>query len=115
MNGRIVLAVVLMLGGTGIAVAGAAPQSTLTPSAAQEADEGEASVKGMIEQTDERNRTFVLTDGQAEVTVRMASTLPEAVQDGRSIVAKGELTQTDGLTVLEADEVLIGCPSKYEA
>lgn len=115
MNGRIVLAAVLLLGGTGIAVAGASPQSTLTPSSAQEADAGQASVKGMIEETDERNRTFVLTDGEAEITVRMASTLPAAVQDGRSIVAKGELTHTDGSTALEADEVLIGCPSKYEA
>lgn len=115
MNGRIVLAALVLLGGAGIAVAGASPQSTLTPSQAEDAPLGPASVKGMVLAVEEGNRTFRLTDGNTTLTVRMDRPLPAAIEANRSLVARGTLVQGDSGPILEADEIQLGCPSKYQA
>lgn len=115
MNGRTILAVILLSGGIAVAVAGASPQSALTPSDAYEAGAGDATVKGMVAAVDAENRSFVLTDGERSLEVRMSGQLPAPVQEGRSLVAKGHLIATGGDLVLQADEILVGCPSKYQA
>lgn len=115
MDGRLILAAIVLIGGLTVAVAGASPQATLTPEAALDADPGDASVKGMIEQVDRSNGTFHLTDGETGILVRYGPGLPAAVANGSSLVAKGTLEHEGGQTLLVADEIQLGCPSKYEA
>lgn len=113
MDLRLVLPLVLVAGGTVVAFAGASPQAALGPADALVAEEGPVAVKGMVVDLDEANRTFVLTDGEARLSVRLATPLPAALVEQASLVAKGLLVQTWAGPVLEADAVLLGCPSKY--
>lgn len=113
MNGRLALALVFVVGGAGIAMAGAQPQATLTPSEAQ-ASEGAARVKGMVDTVDRANGTLVLT-GDGEQLVVELSDVPAAVRPGNALVAEGEIVERGSDHVLEAHEVQMGCPSKYGA
>lgn len=115
MDSRILIAGIVLVGGAVVAVAGASPQSTLTPAQAAQAEPGPASVKGMIEDTERSNGTFLLTDGEVAIPVRYDGQLPAAVQDGKSLVASGEILQEDGRRLLLAEEIQLGCPSKYDA
>lgn len=115
MDKRILLAALVLFGGIGIAVAGASPQSALTPTRAVDASPGEASVKGMVEDVDRQNGTFTLTDGSAQLPVRYEGVLPAQVTAEQGLVASGELVHEAGRAVLIAEEIQIGCPSKYEA
>lgn len=114
MDLRILLGLTLLVGGGVVALAGAAPQASLTPSEAL-SHEGEASVKGMVVSVDEAARTFVLTDGASELTVRASRALPATVVPEAGVVVEGTLVLEAGVVVLEAHEVQVGCPSKYEA
>lgn len=113
MNGRLVLAFVFVVGGGVVAFAGAQPQAALTPSEALESS-GHVRVKGTVDAVDRANGTFALTDGTDELTVEMAS-FPTRVRPANSLLAEGELVERDEALVLAADEVQMGCPSKYEA
>lgn len=115
MDSRILLAAGVLIGGIVVAVAGASPQATLSPQAAVTAEPGPASVKGMIEATDRANGTFNLTDGEHALEIRYEGQLPAAVQDGKSLVASGEIVQAEDRRVLLAEEIQLGCPSKYDA
>lgn len=114
MNGRLVIGLVFLLGGAGVALAGAQPQASLTPAEALEAGEGEARVKGSVQTVDRANDTFVLAGGGEQLTVQIDD-VPTAVVPEKSLLAEGELVSQDGETVLEAREIQMGCPSKYEA
>lgn len=109
------LAGLVLLGGLTVAVAGASPQATLTPTKALDAEPGSASVKGMVASLDRANGTFTLTDGEQSLRVVYEGALPAAVQAGRGVVAEGHIVHQEGQAVLQADEIQIGCPSKYEA
>lgn len=109
------LAGLVLVGGLTVAVAGASPQATLTPTEALEAEPGSASVKGMVASLDRGNGTFILTDGERSIRVVHEGGLPAAVETGRGLVAEGQIVHQEGHAVLQADEIQIGCPSKYEA
>lgn len=110
-NGRLVLALVFLVGGAGVALAGAQPQASLTPAQAQERS-GEVRVKGEVASVDADADRFVLAGGGGNVTVAMQH-VPAAVTPGKSLLAEGELHTEDGEAVLSAREVQLGCPSKY--
>lgn len=114
MNGRLVIALVFLVGGAGVAFAGAQPEASLTPSEAQEAGEGHARVKGVVEAVDRKAGTFTLGGDGEQVRVE-TSRLPSAVTPGNSLLAEGELAHTEAGVVLVAEEIQMGCPSKYEA
>ncbi len=115
MDRRLLLAVLVLVGGLTVAVAGAAPQATLTPTEALDAEPGSASVKGMVASLDRGNGTFILTDGERAIREVHDGGLPAAVETGRSLVADGQIVHQAGRALLQADEIQIGCPSKYEA
>lgn len=116
MNTKLILAGLLLVGGAIVALAGAAPQAALSPSQAldQEPEQGVV-VKGMVADVDASQDTFTLTDGQANLTVTLGHDLPAQVQEGTALVAKGDLITGEDGTRLAATEVVIGCPSKYQA
>lgn len=114
MNGRLVLALVFLVGGAGLAFAGAQPQAALNPSQALAGEPGHARVKGAVDAVDRDDGTFVLAGGGDSLTVD-ADTVPTAVRPGNSLLAEGELVDRGGQRVLVADELQLGCPSKYEA
>lgn len=114
MNGRLVLAFVFVAGGAGVALAGAQPQASLTPAEALEAGEGPARVKGAVESIDREAGSLVVAGGGQTLTVAMDE-IPAAVREGKSLLAEGELVNERGELVLQAHEIQMGCPSKYEA
>jgi len=109
-----VLAGLFVIGGAGIAIAGASPQASIKPSQAIQ-QEGPARVKAMIAATDRANDTFVLTDGEANLTVQANQQLPTRVAEGKTLLAEGNIVHEDERVVLEANRLELGCPSKYEA
>lgn len=113
MNGRVVLALLFLVGGAGVAMAGVQPQAALTPGQAVE-ETGNARVKGVVDTVDRANNTFVLAGDGHELTVRM-NALPAAVRPGNSLLAQGEILLEQGTRVLQAEEIQMGCPSKYGA
>ncbi len=114
MDARVLIAAILLLAGIGIAVAGATPQSALTPSQAHQADDGPATLKGTVDAVHPDEGTFTLADPDASVLVEHGTPLPAAVEPGATIVAKGTLATEDTLR-FHADEIQIGCPSQYGA
>ncbi len=115
MHARFVVAGIFLVGGLLIALAGASPQAALSPTSALEADAGPAAVKGTVAWVDPANRSFALTDGTSLLTVHSPTQLPTSVVPDQGVVVEGMLALTPQGMVLEAEEVLIGCPSKYQA
>lgn len=116
MNTKLVLAGLLLAGGAIVALAGAAPQAALSPSqAVDQGPEQGVVVKGMVADVDASQDTFILTDGEVNLTVALGHDLPAQVQAGTALVAKGDLIPREDGTQLAATEVVIGCPSKYQA
>jgi hypothetical protein len=113
-NGRVAIALVFVVGGAGVAFAGAQPQASLTPSEAIETGEGSARVKGVVEAVDRANGTFTLGGDGSQLPVALDD-VPSAVTPGKALLAEGELELVDGETVLAAEDIQLGCPSKYEA
>ncbi len=75
-------------------------------------------VRGVVENEslDEVERSFWLSDSDAVIYVDYgATTLSDAFAEGRTILVRGVLEQRDGGWVLAAEEIQVGCPSKYEA
>ncbi len=54
---------------------------------------------------------FTLTDGQESIPVQFTGTTPQNLDEGKDVVAVGSLT---GEASLEAEQLLVKCPSKYE-
>ena len=67
-------------------------------------------VPGTIER-DGLETTFVITDGDTEITVATESSLPDTFKERSDVVARGDF---DGDT-FTAYEVLAKCPSKFKA
>ncbi|MBG17199.1 MAG: hypothetical protein CMB77_02445 [Euryarchaeota archaeon] len=75
-------------------------------------------VRGVVENEslDEVERGFWLGDNDAVIYVDYgATTLSDAFAEGRTILVRGVLEQRDSGWVLAAEEIQVGCPSKYEA
>lgn len=111
-DARFLLAAVLLAAGAIIAVAGATPQSALSPTQAHDADPGAATVKGTVAHVDAQNGTFTLTDETSTLTVHHSTPLPAAVEPEATLVAKGTLTHEETVG-FHADEIQVGCPSQY--
>ena len=54
---------------------------------------------------------FTLTDGQESLPVQFTGATPQNLDEGKDVVAVGSLT---GEASLEAEQLLVKCPSKYE-
>jgi cytochrome c-type biogenesis protein CcmE len=54
---------------------------------------------------------FTLTDGQESLQVQFTGATPQNLDEGKDVVAVGSLT---GEASLEAEQLLVKCPSKYE-
>ena len=71
----------------------------------------EIEIKGLVENWNTTARTFDLTDEKSVLTVSYDN-IPDGFNNGKEIVVSGILRGSNGL-VLEADEITVGCPSKY--
>ncbi len=114
MNGRIVLALLFLVGGASLALAGAQPEAALHPSQAGDHEGETVRVKGVVESVAREDHRFTLADQEASLRVEMGS-IPTAVIAEKSLLAEGELVREQGELVLRAEEIQMGCPSKYEA
>jgi cytochrome c-type biogenesis protein CcmE len=61
---------------------------------------------------DVTNRTFVLTDDKKDLRVNYTDLLPSNFEEGKDVVVRGILRQKIEL-VVEAEEITVGCASKY--
>lgn len=65
---------------------------------------------------DSVNRTFLITGDTHNLTINAAGVaIPPAFEEGRVVAIKGILSNHSGEWTLSADEIITGCPSKYEA
>ncbi len=65
---------------------------------------------------DSVNRTFLITGESHNLTIDAAGVaIPPAFEEGRVVAIKGILSNHGGQWTLSADEIITGCPSKYEA
>lgn len=71
----------------------------------------EIEIKGLVENWNTTAKTFDLTDEKSVLTVSY-SNIPDGFNNGKEIVVSGILRGSNGL-LLEADEITVGCPSKY--
>lgn len=71
----------------------------------------EIEIKALVEDWDSTGKTFNLTDEESSLVVSYV-TLPDGFNNGKEIVVKGILRDDGGL-ILEATEIIVGCPSKY--
>ena len=80
--------------------------------------EGQIHLRGSVTvgSYDSENRSFQLVGDSHFLEVDATSTsIPPAFEEGRVVAIKGELTKVNGEWVLNADEIITGCPSKYES
>jgi cytochrome c-type biogenesis protein CcmE len=61
---------------------------------------------------DDFNKTFILTDDKNDLRVNYTGLLPSNFEEGKDVVIKGTLRQETEL-VVEAEEIIVGCASKY--
>jgi len=83
-----------------------------------EYDEGNVHLRGTVglHSYDSTNRTFLLQGSNHNLTIDASGVaIPPAFEEGRVVAIKGELNQVDGIWTISADEIITGCPSKYEA
>jgi cytochrome c-type biogenesis protein CcmE len=71
----------------------------------------EIEVKGFVGNWNVAEKTFDMTDETSVLTVSYLN-IPDGFNNGKEIVVSGILKGSNGL-VLEADEITVGCPSKY--
>ena len=111
------LAVLLVLAGSTVAVAGAMPQAYLTPTQALSEGPGRAiAVKGVVVALESAApAAFTVGDGEATLRVAWAQALPPSLAAGRTVAVHGELTTDEQGPVLVAHRVEVGCPSRYTA
>jgi len=59
---------------------------------------------------------FTLSGEQHGMAVKIgASQLSAAFSEGKTILVTGEFTQDGGIWTIHAEDIQVGCPSKYEA
>lgn len=68
-------------------------------------------VNGSSGWTEDGSFIFNLTDGQYTIRVTYGGNLPQGFNEGQQVVAIGNLVSANNL---DASEMLIKCPSKYE-
>lgn len=111
--------VVLSLGLT--MVAGEPPEDYLSVEQAQDLPDGEVQVvamvvPGTIEQGDDgRTRFEARSEANATINVTYDRGLTEAFGADKWVVVTGTVAEEDGEPVLMADDVQVGCPSKWDA
>jgi cytochrome c-type biogenesis protein CcmE len=71
----------------------------------------EIEIKGFVQNWNTTARTFDMTDEESVLTVSYDN-IPDGFNNEKEIVVSGILKGSNGL-VLEADEITVGCPSKY--
>lgn len=71
-------------------------------------------IKGNVKKDsiDLMNRTFILTDGDKDLKINYTDLLPSNFEEEKEVVIRGRLYQRTEL-ILEAEEIIVGCPSKY--
>lgn len=115
MDARLIIAATVLLAGGIIAVAGAAPQQAITPTQAQTADPGPATIKGTVATVNPDDGTFTLADEESTLHVSYGPGLPASVEPGNTLVAKGTLADEGEGLLFTATEIQTGCPSQYGA
>ena len=76
------------------------------------------SVRGIVENGTYNSTTgvFTLSGEQHGMAVKIgASQLSAAFSEGKTILVTGEFTQDGGIWTIHAEDIQVGCPSKYEA
>ena len=76
------------------------------------------SVRGIVENGTYNSTTgvFTLSGEQHGMAVKIgASQLSAAFSEGKTILVTGEFTQDSGIWTIHAEDIQVGCPSKYEA
>lgn len=71
----------------------------------------EIEIKGIVKNWNATARTFEMTDEDSSLVVSYDN-IPDGFNNEKEIVVRGILTGANGL-VLEAEEIIVGCPSKY--
>ncbi|HWN70878.1 MAG TPA: cytochrome c maturation protein CcmE [Haliangium sp.] len=71
------------------------------------------SIQERIEDQQTR-RTFVLENKGQRIRVEHQGPKPDTFKDKSEVVAEGRVVEKDGAYVLEAEELMAKCPSKYE-
>ena len=71
-------------------------------------------VKGTVKQEslDMINKTFIITDEKNDLMVNYTDILPSNFAEGKDVVVVGKLSDRSGL-VVDVEEIIVGCPSKY--
>ena len=65
---------------------------------------------------DSSNRTFLIQGSNHSLTVDSTGiAIPPAFEEGRVVAIKGKLNNVHGDWIISADEIITGCPSKYES
>jgi len=107
---RLVAAAVVFVAAAVVALWGAQPQEYVTPSQlAGNPGRYEGVViqlRGVVEGVNATERTFVLADDAANVTVSYSG-LPDGFQVGKEVIAKGALVAVSPL-VFQAQEIIVG-------
>ena len=81
-------------------------------------DDGDLHLRGTVAigSFDSVNRTFLISGNSHNLTIDAAGVaIPPAFEEGRVVAIKGILGNHGGEWTLSADEIITGCPSKYEA
>jgi len=81
-------------------------------------DAGEVHIRGTValNSYDSTNRTFLLKGTNHNLTIDASgAAIPPAFEEGRVVAIKGELNQLGGVWTISAEEIITGCPSKYES
>lgn len=102
-------------------VAGEPPEDYLSVEQAQAMPDGEVQivamvVPGTIEQTDDGRTHFeARSEGNATINVTYDRGLTEAFGADKWVVVTGTVVEEDGEAVIQAEDVQVGCPSKWDA
>jgi|GEM_PF-2586853 len=101
-----------------IAFWGYSPKSYLTAGDIKRAissyDSKIVEVKGVVSDLSEKNGIYIfnLTSGGETIVVEYSKALPAQFKEGTEVVAKGKVSAGPPITII-ADEITVGCPSKY--
>jgi cytochrome c-type biogenesis protein CcmE len=106
----VIIALALVIGFWGNAPVPYMTVSQVTDNSSSYIDK-EIEIKGSVENWNITARTFDMTDEESVLSVSY-DIIPDGFNNGKEIVVSGILRGTNGL-VLDADEITVGCPSKY--
>ena len=118
---RLLFVGAIMLGLVGLMFLSVDPQVQYTVDEVMESPEDfssdEINIRGMvkIQSIDNSTSTFILEGTNSEIQVSFAKiAVPDGFEEGRMIAVNGNLILEDELWQIDAKEIQIGCPSKYE-